>query len=207
MRASKQRAGKRRASREKGPKFSILSSQLSIIGLSTVQILETERLILRELETTDAAFILDLLNQPSFIRYIGDRGVRTVEEAGDFIESRYCQSYRDHGFGLYAVVLKSQITDPISQIGICGFVRRPGLDDPDIGFAFLPQFEGKGYAFESSAKMLEYGRNDLGIERVLAITTLDNEASVKLLLKLGFELRQTMELPGSDEELNLFVKE
>ena len=166
--------------------------------------LETERLTIRELDAIDdAEFILNLLNQPSFIRFIGDRGVRTVAESRDFIENRYRQSYRENGFGLYAVDLKR---DPATQIGICGFVRRPGLDEPDIGFAFLPQYEGFGYAFESSVGVLEYGREMLGIERVMAITTVDNESSIRLLAKLGFEFLELVVLPGSDDQLNLFVK-
>jgi RimJ/RimL family protein N-acetyltransferase len=185
-----------------------------------MKILETQRLIIRELDAArDGKFINDLLNQPSFIKYIGDRGVRSEAEAAEFIETRYRQSYRDHGFGLYAVELKSgfdrsdnEIQNPKSKIqnwaiGICGFVRRAGLEHPDIGFAFLPQFEGRGYAFESSFAMLEYGREALAIKTVLAITTPDNESSVKLLGKLGFEFRKTVVLPGGDEELNLFAKE
>ncbi|MBK8148322.1 MAG: GNAT family N-acetyltransferase [Acidobacteria bacterium] len=185
-----------------------------------MKILETERLIIRELDaSTDGEFINDLLNQPSFIRYIGDRGVRSAAEASDFIENRYRQSYRDHGYGLYAVDMKEDaelnsesIRNPKSKIqnraiGICGFVRRVGLEHPDIGFAFLPQYEGRGYAFESASAVLEYGRETLGIERPMAITTFDNENSVKLLGKLGFVFRESVVLPGSDEELNLFVKE
>jgi RimJ/RimL family protein N-acetyltransferase len=169
-----------------------------------VKILETKRLIVRELDAIDdAEFILDLLNQPSFIRFIGDRGVRTVAESRDFIENRYRQSYRDNGFGLYAVDLKGE---PATQIGICGFVRRPGLDEPDIGFAFLPQYEGFGYAFESAEAVLEHGREVLDIQQVMAITTVDNEGSVRLLTKLGFEFSELVVLPGSDDQLNLFVK-
>lgn len=172
------------------------------------RLFETERLVVRELDPAhDAAFIFDLLNQPSFIRYIGDRGVRSAAEAGDFVENRYRQSYRDHGFGLYAVDLGSDLQDRRTQIGICGFVRREGLDDPDIGFAFLPQFEGRGYAFEAAAGVLKYGREVLGITRVLAITTPDNESSIRLLGKLGFEYLERVILPGSDDELNLFVRE
>lgn len=165
--------------------------------------IETERLRIRELEPElDGAFILDLLNQPSFIRYIGDRGVRTLSEAKAFIENRYRQSYRENGFGLYAVDLKQDG----AQIGICGFVRRGGLDDPDLGFAFLPEFEGRGYAFESSVAVLEYGREVLGIQRVMAITTIDNSNSVRLLERLGFVFGRRVVLPGSEEELNLFVR-
>lgn len=168
-----------------------------------MKILETERLILREIEESDDAFILDLLNQPSFIKYIGDRNVRTLEEARDFIESRYRQSYRDNGFGLYAVEIK----DMNILIGMCGFVRRDSLPDADIGFAFLPEFERKGYAFESASAVMEYGREELGLTRVLAITTQDNESSGRLLEKLGFKLDGLITQPNDTEELKLFSAE
>jgi len=165
-----------------------------------MKILETERLILREIEESDDAFMLDLLNQPSFIKYIGDRNVRTLEEARDFIESRYRQSYRDNGFGLYAVEVK----DTNTAIGMCGFVRRDSLPDADIGFAFLPQFERQGYALESARAVMEYGREELGLTRVLAITTQDNESSGRLLEKLGFKFDRLITQPNDTEELKLF---
>jgi RimJ/RimL family protein N-acetyltransferase len=165
-----------------------------------MKILETERLILREVVESDDAFMLDLLNQPSFIKYIGDRQVRNLEQARDFIENRYRASYRNHGFGLYAVELKADHT----PIGICGFVRRDTLPDADIGFAFLPQFERKGYAFESAAAVMEYGREVLGLKRVLAITSVDNESSGRLLGKLGFNCDGLVTLPGDTEEIKLF---
>ena len=102
-----------------------------------VKIFETERAILREITKDDAEFILDLLNQPSFIKYIGDRNVRTLEQARDYIESRFTESYRKFGFGMWAVELK----ETSQPIGLCGFVKRGGLPEADIGFAFLPQFE------------------------------------------------------------------
>ncbi len=167
-------------------------------------LIETERLIIRELDAeADGEFIFDLLNQPSFIRFIGDRGVRSVADARDFVENRYRQSYRDHGFGLYAVELRTDRT----PVGICGFVRREGLDDPDIGFAFLPQFEGRGFAFEAAAGVLNYGRDVLGIRKVMAITTPNNESSIRLLGKLEFKFLERVTLPGNDDELNLFVRE
>ncbi len=188
-----------------------------------MKILETKRTILREIVETDAEFTLDLLNQPSFIKYIGDRGVRTVQDAREFIENRYRQSYRVNGFGLYLVelkaafrtlaeaqvpILKSKIQNPKSKIelpiGICGFVKRDSLPDADIGFAFLPQFEKKGYAFESAEAVMKYGRDVLNFKRVLAITTKDNESSVKLLEKIGLKFERLIRLPGDDEELKLF---
>ena len=173
-----------------------------------MKILETERLILREIAENDAEFMLDLLNQPSFIKYIGDRNVRTVEAAREFIETRYRKSYAENGFGLYAVELKAgavrnpQLRSPNPLIGICGFVKRDTLPDADIGFAFLPQFERQGYAFESASAVLRYGKEKLGLRRVLAITTPDNESSGRLLAKLGFAFERLIESGG--ETLRLF---
>src|SRR5207237_7941329 len=137
---------------------------------------------------TDAEFVFELLNTSKFLKYIGDRGVRSVEEARNFIETRYRESYREHGFGLYVV----DITIDDMPIGICGFVKRGSLPDPDLGFAFLPQFEKHGYGFESAMAMVGYGRDVLGFLRVLAITTPDNDRSGKLLEKLGFKFDRTL---------------
>ena len=175
-----------------------------------MKILETERLILRELEAGDDEFIFDLLNQPSFIKYIGDRNVRSVEQAREFVETRYRAAYKTHGFGLYAVELKihdSEIQNPQSAIqnptiGICGFVKRDTLPDADIGFAFLPQYGKKGYALESADAVMKYGKDVLGLQRVLAITTQDNESSGRLLGKLGFKFDNLIESDG--EMLKLF---
>lgn len=162
----------------------------------------TDRLSIREMNASiDAGFICTLLNSPKFIRYIGDRGVRTAKEAAVFIEDRYRQSYRDHGFGLYTVELKSSR----SQIGICGFVKRDSLPSPDIGFAFLPEFEGLGYGYESAAAMVTYGRGNLSMTRILAITTIDNDASGRLLEKIGFTFDQLIE--RDDESLKLYYSE
>jgi RimJ/RimL family protein N-acetyltransferase len=165
-----------------------------------VKILETKRLILREVSADDAEFMLDLLNQPSFIKYIGDRNVHTVDESKEFIETRYVKSYRDNGFGLYAVELK----DLGTVIGICGFVKRDTLPEPDIGFAFLPQFCGQGFAVEAAEGSMKYGEETLGFTKVLAITTQDNESSGKLLLKTGFKFVESVKMPHDDEELKLF---
>jgi RimJ/RimL family protein N-acetyltransferase len=165
-----------------------------------MKILETERLNLRETSADDAEFMLDLLNQPSFIKYIGDRNVRTIAESKEFIETRYVKSYRDNGFGLYVVELKSDNT----PIGICGFVKRDTLPEPDIGFAFLPQFCGQGFAVESAAGSMKYGEETLGFTKVLAITTQNNESSGKLLSKVGFKFVELVKMPHDDDELKLF---
>jgi len=180
-----------------------------------MKILETERLVLREIDERDDAFMLDLLNQPSFIKYIGDRNVRNLEQSREFIESRYRKSYGENGFGLWAVELKvpdSEIQNPKSKIqnpviGICGFVKRDSLPDADIGFAFLPEFERKGYAFESADAVMKYGREKLGLNRVLAITTKDNESSGRLLAKLGFKFDGLITQPHDTDELKLFSSE
>lgn len=160
---------------------------------------ETERLTIRELDAVaDAEFVFALLNTPKFLQYIGDRAVRSVEGARDFIEFRYCQSYRDHGFGLYAV---EQLSDG-AKIGLCGFVRRDTLPAVDLGFAFLPEYERQGYGFESAAAVMKYGREAFGFETVLAITSLDNDASGSLLEKLGFSFDHIID--SGSEQLKLY---
>jgi len=161
-------------------------------------ILETERLILREVHTSDSDFILDLLNQPSFIKYIADRGVRTVDQAREYIESRFVQSYKTNGYGLFLMELK----DGGTPIGLCGFVNRETLPHPDVGFALLPQFEKQGYAYEAASALLDYERERLGCKRVLAITTPDNESSGRLLEKIGLRFEREIELNG--ETLKLY---
>jgi RimJ/RimL family protein N-acetyltransferase len=165
-----------------------------------VKILETERTILSELNEADGGFILDLLNQPSFIKYIGDRNVRTVDEARDFIETRFQNSYRQNGFGLWKVELKETNT----PIGINGFVKRDDLPHADIGFAFLAEYEKKGYGLETASAVMNYGREILGLKRVLAITSQDNESSGRLLEKINFKFDNLIKMPHSEEELKLF---
>jgi [ribosomal protein S5]-alanine N-acetyltransferase len=170
--------------------------------LSAVPILTTERTRLRELIADDAEFILALLNDAAFLRFIGDRQVRTVAQAADFIESRYRRSYREHGYGLWAV----ELIATGEPIGICGFVRRDGLDHPDIGFAFLPQFTGQGFAAEAAAGTLAYGRATLGLKRVLAIVQRSNLRSIRLLTSLGFAFSRHVTLPSApNETLELLV--
>ncbi len=161
-------------------------------------VLETERLLIRELNSaTDAEFICELLNSPKFIEFIGDRGVRSADDAAEFIEKRYRQGYRDHGYGLYLVELRSGTV----PVGICGFVKRETLDAPDLGFAFLPEFEHQGYGLESAQAMLGHGREELGFDTVLAITSQNNDASGKLLEKLGFGFSGMTAMPDGDVKL------
>jgi len=161
--------------------------------------METERLILRELNAGDAQFILALLNEPSFLRFIGDKKVRTVQDAEQYILNGPVTSYERHGFGLCLVELK----DTHTPIGICGLLKRDELPDPDIGFAFLPDFWNKGFAFESAAAVLQDARERLNLNHILAITNQDNEASIKLLQKLGFKIERLIKMSTDSAELFL----
>jgi ribosomal-protein-alanine N-acetyltransferase len=160
-------------------------------------ILQTERLVLRELTVGDAAFINALLNSKKFLKYIGDRNVKSDEDARNFIVDRYMASYKMNGYGLWAVE-----TNDGTPVGMCGFVKRDYFDEPDIGFAFLPEHERNGYGFESAAAAMRYGREKLGFTKVLAITSLDNDASVGLLRKVGFTDDGIIEPQG--EKLRVF---
>ena len=162
-------------------------------------ILETERLKLRKIVVEDAEFIHGLMNDPAYLEYIGDKGVKTVADAERFLEERAIKSYDDNGFGHYIDELKSDRT----PIGTCGYVKRDELDEPDIGFAFLPEFRKRGYALESAKAVLEFGIDELGFKKLSAITTQHNERSGLLLEKLGFSFDRLISMPNGDE-LRLF---
>lgn len=166
-------------------------------------VLETDRLLLRRLATDDAEFMLRLLNEPSFLHYIGDRGVRDLEQARQYIVDRIVASYEQFGFGLYMVELETS-GEPI---GTCGLIKREGMDDVEIGFAFLPEFWSQGYAIESAQAVMRYAEEDLGIERVVAIANLDNDRSFKLLEKLGLRFDRMIRLSENDPEVKLFTPE
>lgn len=166
-------------------------------------IIETERLILCHLAADDAEFILELLNQPSFIRYIGDKGVRTFDDARRYIAEGPVKSYELNGYGLNLVRLKASGT----PIGICGVLKRDTLPDPDIGFAFLPSYWNQGYAFESAAAVMAHARETLGLDRILAITSPDNEASEKLLGRIGLRFDRLVKLAEDASEVKLFTTE
>jgi [ribosomal protein S5]-alanine N-acetyltransferase len=163
-------------------------------------VLETSRLRLRRLAATDAPFIVELLNDPDWLRYIGDRGVRSEAQAIAYVENGPARSYAEHGFGLALVELKTG-GEPI---GLCGLIKRDFLDDVDLGFAFLPRFRGAGFAFEAGAGVLRDAGSTLGLRRVVAITALDNAPSIRLLERLGFRFERTMPYPGEDEPVRLF---
>jgi RimJ/RimL family protein N-acetyltransferase len=164
-----------------------------------MQIAETERLILRYFTPGDAAFILELVNEPGWKRFIGDRGINTLDDAGKYIETALLASYAKHGFGLYAVELKDERT----LVGMCGLLKRDTLDDVDLGFALLSRFEGRGYAREAANESLRYAREQLGLRRVVAITTRDNDRSGRLLELTGMTFEGPISLSG--ETLKLFA--
>lgn len=166
-------------------------------------ILETNRLVLRRMSLDDDAFIRTLLNEPSFIRYIGDRGVRTLDDARRYIADGPLASYERTGFGLYVVETRGDC----APIGICGLLKRDTLGHPDLGFAFLPRFWSQGYAYESAAAVLDYARSTLGIQRILAITSPDNISSIKLLTRLGFSYEGTRCLNEGAPEVKVFAND
>ena len=163
--------------------------------------LDTERLELHPFTEADADFVLRLLNEPSFLRYIGDRGVHDLDSARRYIADGPVAGYARYGHGLLRVVRR---TDGRS-IGMCGVLRRDSLPDPDIGFSFFPEYWSQGYALESARAVMEHARGSLDVGRILAITTQDNEPSMRLLGKLGFHFDRLVTMGA--EELRLFVSE
>lgn len=162
---------------------------------------ETERLRLRRFDASDAAFALELVNEPAWIRFIGKRDVGNLADARRYLERGPIAMYARHGFGLWCVALR-----PSGEaIGMCGLIKRDTLPDVDLGFAFLPRHRGNGYALEAAAATMDYGRETLGLARVVAILSKDNERSARLLVKLGFMPEGTITMPGDDEELVLYA--
>lgn len=164
-------------------------------------LLETERLRLRTISENDADFILALLNEPAFIRNIGDRQVRSNGDARQYILSRVIHSYETHGFGMYLVERQA---DGL-PLGICGLVRRETLADVDIGFAFLERYWSQGYAFESASAMMAYAHERLGLERIVGIVDPANGSSIRVLEKLGLKFARMVRLSEDDIELKLFT--
>jgi ribosomal-protein-alanine N-acetyltransferase len=165
-----------------------------------MKILETSRLSLRQMSVDDAEFMLALLNDPSWLRFIGDRGVRTLEDARNYILQGAMANYARLGYGFYLVELK----ETGIAIGMCGLAKRDYLVHADIGFAFLPRYCGQGYAFEAAAATLEYAQQQLHLPRILATTRVDNLSSSKLLEKLGMRLDKIIMHPDGDRELKLY---
>ena len=166
-----------------------------------LKILETERLNLRTFSLNDAAFLLEQMNEPAFLLYVGDRGLRTLDDAREFIKKRLIAHYDKNGFSFYVAERKED--DEI--IGMCGLVDRDGLDGVDIGFAILPAHWKNGYAYEASQAVMLHARDDIGLKRVLAITDPRNKPSNALLKKLGMTHVSMVTLPGDTKEDNLYA--
>jgi RimJ/RimL family protein N-acetyltransferase len=166
-------------------------------------IARTARLRLRELVHDDAAFILELLNDPAWLRFIGDRNVHSLDDARGYIDKIRNGSYAKHGFGLWAV----EALATGETAGLCGLIRRDVLEHPDLGFAFLERHRGKGYAREAAAAVLALARERFGFEKLLAVTTKDNVTSQKALEHLGFRYERRIDWPETGEVLSLYAKE
>lgn len=162
---------------------------------------ETERLRLRHLTPDDAAFMLELLNEPSFIANVADRGVRTLADARSYILDGPIASYQRYGFGLYLV----ELLETGASIGICGILKRDELDAPDVGFAFLPAYWSRGYAREAGSAILAFGHETLGLDRIVAITATHNAASMRVLEALGLSRAGTVTLGNHGGESVLFT--
>ena len=166
-----------------------------------MKVLETKRLVLRWFTPDDALFIYELLNQPAWKQYIGDRGIDSVGAARDYIQTTLLASYHRHSFGLFAVELKLHN----ALVGMCGLIKRDALNDVDIGFALLSRFEGQGLAYEAAQATLDYSRTTLGLDRVVAITSLDNERSAQLLERLGMRYESMIRFFDTSEPHRLYA--
>lgn len=165
-----------------------------------MMVLETARLVVRRFTLGDAAFVLELLNDPGWLEHIGDRKVRNLEDAREYLRHRVLAMVERTGFGMDLVELKAT-GEPI---GTCGLIKREALEDVDIGFAFLERHRGQGLAFESAAAVFERGRGALGLERVVAIVSERNRRSIRLLEKLGLRYERMVQLPDEPEAIPLY---
>ncbi len=163
-------------------------------------VVETKRLALRRLSEDDAPFILRLVNEPSFLRYIGDKGVRTLDDARHYLRTGPLDSYERFGFGLLLVARK----EDGAPIGICGLLKRDSLEDVDIGFAYLPEFWSKGYAVEAASTVMDYGLRTLGLSRIVAVTNPDNAGSIRVLEKLGLQFGKMVRLGPEEQEIRMY---
>jgi RimJ/RimL family protein N-acetyltransferase len=170
--------------------------------IATPAVLETMRLRIRPLTYLDAPFILELLNDDAFLRYIGDKKVRTLDDARSYIGQGPMASYAQHGYGLNLVELR----ETGAPAGICGILKREALDAPDLGFAFLPAYRRLGFAHEASAAVLDDAAKRLGLSRVLAFTNPDNTASIGLLERLGFSFDRLWSADHREHPVRLYVR-
>jgi len=166
-------------------------------------IAETNRLIIKKFKKADASFFLELANSPNWIKYIGDRDLKTEKDAKKYLKNGTIKSYDTFGFGFYKLELKTENNKPI---GTCGLVKREELDDVDIGFAMLPEYEGMGFGYESSVEILKIAKQKYNLKRIAAITLPTNKSSIHLLEKLGLTLEKKVKPFEDDKELLLFAK-
>lgn len=164
---------------------------------------ETERLIIKPTNTEDAEFIFEIMNTPKYHKYIGDRNIKSLEDAENYIKNRMLLQFEKVGFGNFTIILKSDD----SKIGFCGIYLRDGLDIPDIGFAFFEEFEGKGYAFEAASELKKLAKTEFGLQKLSGITLENNHSSRKLLEKLGLKFQKKFFLEGDPEELMYYETE
>jgi [ribosomal protein S5]-alanine N-acetyltransferase len=167
-----------------------------------MHVLETDRLILRRYTLEDAEFIVRLVNDPSWLRFIGDKNVHNLDDARRYLREGPLDMYERYGFGMYRV----EESDSGTPAGMCGLIKRDTLPDVDVGYAFLPEFRGKGYAFEAASAVLDHGNRVFGLKRILAITSLDNASSIRVLEKAGMKFERVMELQPGDP-VKLFARE
>lgn len=165
--------------------------------------LESDRLSLSRLSYDDCEFIFELVNEPSFRQYIGDKGISNLQDAREYLKKSFIGHYQKHGFGLYQVIRK---TDDC-PLGICGLVKRDEFDYPDLGFAFMKAYWSNGYAYESSVAVLDYAWRDLGLKRIIAMADSENQSSTRLLDRLGFEFEGMARMPGETEDVRLYAIE
>ena len=168
-----------------------------------MQVTETDRLIISKFTLDDAPFFLELINTPNWIKYIGDRNIKTVALAQERIKSGHLKSYKTNGFGFYILKLK---TENLKPIGTCGLIKRETLEDIDMGFGFLPEYEGLGLGHESSKAILKLAKDQFNIKRLAAITLENNHKSINLLKKLGFVYEKMVKPFDEERELMLFAK-
>lgn len=164
-------------------------------------VIETDRLVLRRLDLDDAAFIFTLVNDPDWLRHIGDKNVRSLDDARAYLSNGPIAAYAQHGFGLFAVERR----EDGALIGMCGLIKRDTLDDVDIGFAYLPAYRAQGYAREAAAATLAYARDALGIKRVVAIVSPANHASARLLERVGLRYESPIRTAADRDPIDLFA--
>lgn len=162
--------------------------------------IETERVLLQEVTSEDKSFLFELMNTASWIQYIGDRNIRTVEDAEEYIEKNIRKAYQEYGLGMYKMVSKEND----KPMGLCGLLKRDYLNSIDIGFAILPEYEGKGYTYEAAKAVRDFGFNTLKTEKIAGITMEENVKSRKLLEKLGLKYVGMVRTSPDTEEIMLY---